>query len=84
MSMFTEPFAAEEFFVDEWGEREIVNGIFSVTGFRVICGERRAIVRLLSRASDLTEAMEKTRAVLREAAEAPYGLAMAEVGKIAH
>lgn len=84
MSIFNEPFAAEEFFVDEWGEREIVDGIFSVTGFRNIAGERRAVVRVLTRISTLIPAMEETQILLRARPDVPHGLALAEVGKIAH
>ena len=59
-----EPFAAPEIFVDGWGERTLIEGIYSSVGYRIIRGEKVAVVRVLQRASAVRIAAVEAQKVL--------------------
>ena len=59
-----EPFAVQEVFVDGWGERTLSEGIYSSVGFRIIQGEKIAVIRILQRASAVRVAAIEAQRVL--------------------
>lgn len=59
-----EPFAVPEIFVDGWGERTLSEGIYSSVGYRIIKGEKIAVIRLLQRASAVRIAAREAQRVL--------------------